>query len=123
VRLDPAFLDQILDNLLENVIRYAGPDAPLRIRVTPPADGRVRLTVEDGGPGVPEADLERVFEKFYRVTRRGPAAKAGSGVGLAVVRGFADAMGATVTARRSELGGLAVDLDLPLAGPATGDVP
>ncbi len=121
VRVDPAFLDQILDNLLENAARYAGPDAPVRIRVGTPDAGLVRLTVEDGGPGVPDADLERVFEKFYRVTRRGPAPKAGSGVGLAVVRGFAEAMGARVSARRSELGGLAVDLDLPVAAPATGD--
>jgi two-component system sensor histidine kinase KdpD len=123
VRVDPAFLDQILDNLLENAARYAGRDAPVRVRVNPPDGDRVRLTVEDGGPGVPDAELERVFQKFYRVSRRGPAAKAGSGVGLAVVRGFAEAMGATVSARRSELGGLAVDLDLPVASPASGDAP
>ena len=99
------------------------PDLVLIDLGLPDMDGLriVRLTVEDGGPGVPDADLERVFEKFYRVTRRGPAAKAGSGVGLAVVRGFAEAMGARVSARRSELDGLAVDLELPVAAPATGD--
>ena len=123
VRVDPALLDQILDNLLENTARYAGPDAPVRIRADPAAGDTVRLTIEDGGPGVPDADLDRVFEKFYRAPRRGPAAKAGSGVGLAVVRGFAEAMGARATARRSELGGLAVDLDLPRASTAPDDAP
>jgi two-component system sensor histidine kinase KdpD len=121
VRTDPAFLDQILGNLLENVVRYAGPDTPLRITARAAGDGTVRLTVEDGGPGVPDAELERLFEKFYRVSRRGPAPGAGSGVGLAVVRGFAHAMGARVAARRSELGGLAVDLHLPVADAPAGD--
>ena len=123
VRVDPAFLDQILDNLLENAARHTGPDAPVRIRTGLAEGGVARLTVEDGGPGVPAADLERVFQKFYRVSRHSPAATSGSGVGLAVVRGFADAMDARVSARRSELGGLAVDLDLPLAAPAAGDPP
>ena len=115
VRVDPVFLDQILDNLLENVARYAVRSAPLRVTATPPAGGHVRLTVEDGGPGVPDPELGRVFDKFYRVTRMGAAPSSGSGLGLAVVRGLADAMGARVAARRSELGGLAVDLDLAVA--------
>jgi signal transduction histidine kinase len=115
VRVDPTFLDQILDNLFENVARYAGPSVELAVvaSAVPPGDV-VRLTVEDGGGGVPDEALPRLFDKFYRVPGRGSTSK-GSGVGMAVVRGFAEAMGARVSARRSRLGGLAVDLDLPLA--------
>ncbi len=122
VRVDPAFLAQILDNLLENVVRYT--DATVRVAILAarsPSTGEVRLTIEDGGSGVPDDALPRLFDKFYRVPRRGPAARGGSGVGLAVVRGFAEAMGGRVEARRSALGGLAVDLDLPVAATADPD--
>jgi two-component system, OmpR family, sensor histidine kinase KdpD len=115
VRLDPTFVDQILDNLFENIARYTPADAPVRVRAALARDGLVRLTVEDGGAGVPDDALPRLFDKFYRVSRRGPAARAGSGIGMAVVRGFAEAMGGAVHARKSELGGVAVDLDLPVA--------
>ena len=77
----------------------------------------VRLVVEDAGPGVPDDALPRLFEKFYRVRRRGEGARRGTGVGLAVVRGLAETMGGRIGARRSELGGLAIDIDLPLAAP------
>ena len=115
VRVDPTFLDQILDNLFENIVRYTPPEAPVAVSAGPGPDGFVRLSVEDGGSGVPDEAVPRLFDKFYRVSRRGPAARAGSGIGMAVVRGFAEAMGGSVTARRSGLGGLAIDLDLPVA--------
>jgi signal transduction histidine kinase len=71
--------------------------------------------VEDSGPGVPDAELGRLFEKFYRVPGRAGGSRVGTGVGLAVVRGLTEAMGGSVTARRSELGGLAIDVLLPVA--------
>jgi two-component system sensor histidine kinase KdpD len=117
VRVDPTFLEQILENLLANVLRYTAPEVPVRVSASwAPGDPTVRLTVEDGGAGVPDDALPRLFDKFYRVPGR-PQAKGGSGVGLAVVRGFAEAMGGTASARRSRLGGLAVDVTLPVAGP------
>ena len=68
---------------------------------------------------MPPDALERLFEKFYRVsTAGGSPIRRGSGIGLAVVRGLAEASGARVGARRSDLGGLAIDLDLPVAAPA-----
>jgi two-component system, OmpR family, sensor histidine kinase BaeS len=75
----------------------------------------VRVTVEDGGPGVPEDALGRLFEKFYRVPEARRESRAGTGIGLAVVRGLVEAMGGAVHARRSTLGGLAIDIDLPAA--------
>jgi signal transduction histidine kinase len=59
--------------------------------------------------------MPRLFEKFYRVPRRGEGSRRGTGIGLAVVRGLVDAMGGHVAARPSELGGLAVDVDLQIA--------
>ncbi len=71
--------------------------------------------MEDSGPGVPTDALPRLFEKFYRVQGRATRSRPGTGVGLAVVRGLADAMGGSVAARQSDLGGLAIDVDLPAA--------
>jgi signal transduction histidine kinase len=74
----------------------------------------VRITVEDGGPGVADVSIPRLFEKFYRVPAAGRSRAPGTGIGLAVVRGVVAAMEGRVTARKSVLGGLAVDVDLPL---------
>jgi signal transduction histidine kinase len=81
----------------------------------------VRVTVEDGGRGVPQAALGHLFDKFYRVRVPGEGSRPGSGIGLAVVRGLVLAMAGDVRARRSELGGLAVDVLLPAAPVATGE--
>ena len=56
-----------------------------------------------------------MFDKFYRVRQSGDGSRPGTGIGLAVVRGLTEAMGGTVGARRSQLGGLAIDVDLPAA--------
>jgi two-component system sensor histidine kinase KdpD len=109
VLADDVHVHSIVTNLLENARAYAR-DAPVRIRLEHVRSEAVRLTVEDGGAGVEPGNLNRIFDKFYR----GGQGR-GSGIGLAVVRGLADAGGATIGARRSELGGLAIDLDLPVA--------
>jgi signal transduction histidine kinase len=81
--------------------------------VSAEAGARVRLVVEDDGAGVPDEHLPRLFDKFFRV----PAGRGrpGTGIGLAVVRGLVQAMGGEVSARRSDLGGLAVEVELPRA--------
>lgn len=114
VRADAVLLDTVLANLLENAVRHAGPDAPVRIRGEA-QDGWVELTVEDGGPGVPDALLPRLFERFYRVPGRASGSRPGLGIGLSIVRGFVGAMGGEVSAGRSVLGGLAVHVRLPVA--------
>jgi two-component system sensor histidine kinase KdpD len=115
--VDPVLMSQVLDNLFENIARHTPTEA--RVRIGASADGdAVILRVEDGGPGVPAASLPHLFEKFYRVPERRGAARRGTGLGLAVVKGMADAMGASVAASPSELGGLAIDLGLPVAAGA-----
>ena len=119
VAVDAIFIDQVMTNLLENAIRHAPPDVPIRVSAVATPDETVRLCVEDGGPGVPEAVLDRVFDKFYRVPGARAGSRRGSGLGLAVVRGFVEAMGGRVTARVSDLGGLAVDIELRAVSQAT----
>jgi two-component system sensor histidine kinase KdpD len=117
VVVDPVFLDEALTNLLDNAIKFAGQGSVISVSAGRDSDDRVRLVVEDSGPGVPDALLDQVFEPFFRErpNDRSEAARPGTGIGLAVVRGLVRAMSGDVRARRSELGGLAVEIDLPLA--------
>lgn len=114
VVVDPIFLDEAVANVLDNAAKYTPTGTRIRMSAEAHA-GQVRLTIEDSGGGVPADALPRLFEKFYRVPSRERRSRAGTGIGLAVVRGLVEAMGATVGARRSALGGLAIDLDLPAA--------
>jgi K+-sensing histidine kinase KdpD len=124
VTVDPVFLDAALSNALENALKYAPAGASIRIvaRRDPGAD-RVRLTVEDGGPGVPDELLPRIFEKFYRAPGSPRSSRSGTGIGLAVALGLVEAMDGSIGARRSDLGGLAIDIDLPVAPSSTPDRP
>jgi len=96
VRLDPVLFEQVLFNLLDNAAKYA-PEAST-VRIQGWADGGiVLLQVMDEGPGIPSADLERVFDTFYRV-RKTDHVLAGTGLGLSICRGFVEAMGGTIEA-------------------------
>ena len=115
--LDPVLFEQALFNLLDNAAKYA-PEGS-RVRLSGRVEGnRVRLDVEDEGPGIREADRERVFDKFYRVTK-GDHVRAGTGLGLAICRGFVEAMGGTVTAAgRTDGPGAVFTVSLPVAAGA-----
>jgi two-component system sensor histidine kinase TctE len=82
---DPFMLREMLNNLLDNAVRYTQPGGQVTVRVTPEPPGVV-LSVEDNGPGIPEAERARVFERFYRVLGTGAE---GCGLGLAIVREIA----------------------------------
>jgi two-component system, OmpR family, sensor histidine kinase KdpD len=114
VIVDPIFLDEALTNILENAAKYTPPGTAITLRAMS-GEASVRLTVEDAGPGVPDEALPRLFDKFYRVPGRSGGSRSGTGIGLAVARGLLEAMGGRVKARPSDLGGLAIELDLPLA--------
>lgn len=111
---DPQRLRQLLHNLLENCARYV--DAGGRVRVSVRAGSGaapLALRVEDSGPGVAEEQLERLFERFYRVEQGRSRAGGGSGLGLAICRSIAEAHGGQIRAGRSALGGLAIQVELP----------
>ncbi len=116
VEIDPIFLDEALTNVVENAIKYTSPSTPLRLVASEvPEEPYVRLRVEDAGGGVPPEALPQLFDKFYRVPTQTRGSRAGTGVGLAVTRGLIEATGGRVEAHPSDLGGLAIDLYLPVA--------
>jgi signal transduction histidine kinase len=103
-------LGVVVDNLMANAIRYAGEGATCSVKCE--ADGgRTRLTVSDNGLGVPDADLTRLFERFYR-SDRGRSTR-GTGLGLAIVKHVVAAAGGTVDASRTAGGGLTVTCSFP----------
>ncbi|MGZ6339517.1 MAG: sensor histidine kinase, partial [Candidatus Limnocylindrales bacterium] len=114
VLVDDVYLSQILANLLENAVRYGGPTIMLGARDLS-EEGAVELRVEDDGEGVPVRAQAHLFDKFYQVPRADGLSRRGMGIGLTVVAGLAHAMGGTVQAERSVLGGLAVVVRLRAA--------
>jgi two-component system sensor histidine kinase QseC len=96
--------------LLDNALRYSPDGAEIEVRVEQQA-GKTVLTVEDAGPGMNEADLARLGERFFRVLGHG---QTGSGLGWSIVKRIADVFEAQVTVGRSNrLGGLAVRVTWP----------
>jgi two-component system sensor histidine kinase KdpD len=96
VRLDPVLFEQVLFNLLDNAAKYAPAGSTVDIVARMDGD-RVRIEIRDEGDGIAAADLERIFDKFYRA-RAGDSQRAGTGLGLPICRGFVEAMGGTITA-------------------------
>jgi two-component system sensor histidine kinase KdpD len=113
VKVDGVLLEQVLFNLLDNASKYASPGSTIRIRAW--HDGSaVSLQVLDEGEGIPADDVERIFDKFYRV-RKGDRVRAGTGLGLAICRGFVEAMGGTIAAaNRSDRSGAVFTITLPV---------
>ncbi|MDQ4117909.1 MAG: ATP-binding protein, partial [Actinomycetota bacterium] len=109
-----AEVDLVLDNLLDNAVRHAG--GLVRVAVLP-AGRWVRLTVDDDGPGIPEADRSRVFDRF---TRLDPDSGGGSGLGLALVDAAVRGRGGSVHAGAAPTGGARVEARWPAASPGHG---
>ena len=113
LKLDPVLFEQVLFNLFDNAAKYAPPDTKISISAAS-TDLSVTVRVLDEGDGIPAAELERVFDKFYRI-RAGDRQRAGTGLGLAICRGFVEAMGGTIFAsNRSDRSGAIFTLELPL---------
>lgn len=100
VLADPLLVRELVANLLDNAISYIGPEGRVTVRTRSEA-GRSVLEVEDDGPGIPESERERVFERFYRIPG---TPEAGCGLGLAIVREIADRHSATVELKEGPSG-------------------
>ncbi|MEO8971192.1 MAG: ATP-binding protein [Ktedonobacteraceae bacterium] len=125
VEVDPVLIGQVLANLVENAIRYTPAEAPVEINVQTNR-GQMLISVADRGPGIPPAETERIFEKFYRVRRKvdesekgkegeGEVPKTqGTGLGLAVCQGFVAAHGGRIWVQNRAGGGAEFSFTLPL---------
>jgi two-component system sensor histidine kinase KdpD len=112
VELDYLQIDQVLTNLIENAARYTPATSPIEIRVEVNGE-QILVSIADRGPGIPPEDLERIFDKFYRV-QRSPGDSRGSGLGLAVSRGLIETHGGRIWAENRQGGGAIFRFTLPL---------
>jgi len=107
------WVEQVLSNLLSNAVKYAPGPEPIAVSVDV-RDGFVELSVADRGPGIPDADVERVFGRFERISDRG--AQAGTGLGLYIARQLAHAMDGSLAYQARPGGGACFVLSLPAMG-------
>lgn len=115
IEADAALLRQVFDNLLDNALKFSPDDTTVSV-VGSSEPGWALVRVADKGIGLPEADLERLFERYFRASNAG--AVPGTGVGLHIVRLLVDLHGGTVTARNRPGGGAEFTVRLPLSRPA-----
>lgn len=113
MRGDPRRLLQAFDNLLTNAARYTEPPGRIRVSVGR-RDGQAIVRIEDSPPGVSDTDLPRLFERLYRAETSRARAHGGSGLGLAICRSIIDAHAGSIRAQHAELGGLCIEIALPL---------
>ncbi|MFE5968148.1 ATP-binding protein [Streptomyces sp. NPDC056463] len=125
VEVDKGLLERVVANIVENAVKYSPERVPVVVSASALGD-RVELRVVDRGPGVPDESKEGIFEPFQRF---GDAPRgSGVGLGLAVARGFVEAMGGTITAEDTPGGGLTMTITLKAVTgrrppPSTADVP
>jgi two-component system sensor histidine kinase KdpD len=114
VRVDAMLLEQALFNLLDNAAKYAPPGSLIEVRARSVGD-EAAIDIADEGPGIPPEDLERVFDKFYRVHAQ-DRRRAGTGLGLAICRGFIEAQGGRIEAiNRPGRKGAVLSVHLPVS--------
>lgn len=113
VRADPVMLEQIFYNVLENAVRYSADGSRIEVAAAV-IDQNLAVTISDEGHGIPAADLELVFDRFYRSRSSHP--QEGSGLGLSIARGFAQAFHGSIEAAPAPqpLGGTMIKISLPL---------
>ncbi len=113
LEIDAVLFEQVLFNLLDNAAKYAPPDTKILIQSWRDVD-HVCLRVLDEGSGISTADLDHIFDKFYRAQKTDHV-RAGTGLGLAISRGFVEAMhGTIVAANRTDRSGAAFTISLPI---------
>jgi two-component system sensor histidine kinase VicK len=110
IRVDRPAMIQVLDNIVDNAIKYSTTDKQLTVqgRATPKA---VTLTVRDHGTGIAENDLSRIFEQFYR---GGNVTVSGSGLGLTIAKQIVESHGGRIEVRSTMGSGTEVDVTLPV---------
>ncbi len=117
VLADTGLLERVIANLVENALRYTPVQRPVRLAASTHGD-TVELRVIDRGPGIPPEDRETVFAPFQRLNDHATSTSGGVGLGLAIARGFIEAMHGAVTLEDTPGGGLTAVISLPIAPPS-----
>jgi two-component system, OmpR family, phosphate regulon sensor histidine kinase PhoR len=117
IRADPTRLQEVLYNLLDNAVKYSHSGGKIRLQANRLNDDVV-LTVSDTGVGISEADLPRIFERFYRTDKARSRELGGTGLGLSIVKHIAQMHGGTVEAESTFGQGTSIRVTLPLNGAA-----
>ena len=112
--VDYLLVEQVLSNLLENAARYTPPGTAVTVRAAAVGDDEVEVAVVDHGPGVAEQERERIFDQFYRLRAEGQG-PVGTGMGLAIVKGIAEAHGGRIWVEATPGGGATFVLRLPVS--------
>jgi two-component system, OmpR family, sensor histidine kinase KdpD len=112
IQVDFVLIEQVLVNLLDNACNYT-PEGTLINIMAQHKENNLEVVIEDNGRGIPDADRERIFDKFYRVPG---TATGGTGLGLSISRGLVEAHGGTLVAENQPVGGARFVMQLPLAG-------
>jgi two-component system sensor histidine kinase KdpD len=112
VPMDMVLMTQVLVNLLDNAHKYSPPGSVIEV-IAQVEENWLVLEILDRGPGVPEHDLKRVFDKFYRIPV--PEGAGGTGLGLSICKGIVEAHGGSISAGNRVGGGLRVEIRLPLS--------
>jgi len=113
VQADPQRVEQVIGNLLSNAVRYVPDGGHVEVRVANGEAG-VELTIADNGPGIPEADLPHLFDRFWRGERSRSRSEGGAGLGLTIARQLIEAQNGSIYARNLPEGGLLVGFRLPV---------
>lgn len=111
LQVDFVLIVHVLNNLLDNALKYSPENSPLEVRARH-SQGEVRISILDEGAGIPRDDLERVFDKFYRVQR--PGHGIGTGLGLAICKGIIEAHGGRIWAENRPGAGTSLTIALPV---------
>src|SRR5210317_234658 len=110
---DPNRMRQLLQNLLENSCRYVEDDGRVLLTLLQ-GPGSVNIVLEDSGPGLTASQIPRLFERFYRAEASRTRSSGGTGLGLSICKNIAEAHGGRIHAEPSEIGGLKIQVDLPV---------
>jgi signal transduction histidine kinase len=118
VMVDPQRFQQVVGNLIDNALVYTPEGSSVEIAIHR-KENTVELSVSDGGPGIPEDEIEHVFDRFWRGEKSRARSTGGSGLGLSIARQLVEAQGGKITARNRSPHGFEVKITLPIHANST----
>jgi len=119
IQSDDRLLKIVLDNLLSNAVKYTNRKGSVDVRITPPEDGQVTLSVKDTGCGIPESEQDQVFSKMFRAHNVKRREEGGTGLGLYIARSFVEALGGSISFVSKEGKGTTFTVTLPVRSRAS----